>query len=92
MDIKDLLKVLNDVEQFDWGDFFLFKEYPNQWNNPGEEPYPYVVAQSDTTVRAIDDTYIYIYTPYPEIVKAIQENYLLESIKSDTLDNLDYPS
>jgi hypothetical protein len=45
----------------------------------------------DTTVRAFDSTHIFIYTPYQEVVKVIKENYLVESIKTTTLDNLDYP-
>jgi hypothetical protein len=91
MNIKDFLKVLNDVKSFEWGDFFLFKEYPSQWNNPKGELYPYVIAQTDTTVRAFDGTHIFIYTPYQEVVKVIKEHYLVKSIKTTTLDNLDYP-
>ena len=86
MDIKYFLKILDDVEHFEWGDFFLFKEYPNQWNNPKGELYPYVIAQTDTTVRAIDSTHIFIYTPYQEVVKVIKKNYLVESIKTTILE------
>ncbi len=89
--MEEFLQLLLDVKQFDWGDFFLFKEYPNHWNNPKGELYPYVISQSDTTIRAVDDQYIYVYTPYFEIVELIKENYVIESIKIDLLDNLDYP-
>jgi hypothetical protein len=89
--IEDLLEVLCDVDQFEWGDFFLFQEYPKNWTNPKKAPYPYVIAQSDTTVRAVDNQYIYIYTPYQKLVEAIKKNYNPESLKTDFLEHLDYP-
>ncbi len=89
--IGELLKVLNDITQFDWGDFFLFKQYPNKLEIFENELYPERISQTETTIRAIDDTYIYIYTPYKEIVDVIKENYEIESIKMDSLENLDYP-
>lgn len=91
MEIDDFLKVLCGVTQFDWGDFFLFKEYPSSWNNSEEEFYPNVISQTDTTIRAIDDTYIYIYTKYKEIVDLIKNNYVIESVSLDSLDRLEYP-
>jgi hypothetical protein len=89
--IEELLKVLNDITQFDWGDFFLFKQYPNKLEIFENKLYPERISQTETTIRAIDDTYIYIYTPYKEIVDVIKENYEIESIKIDSLENLDYP-
>lgn len=90
--IDDLLKVLCDVKQFDWGDFFLFKDYPQKWENPGGiTDYPNLFIQTDTTIRAIDDTYIYVYTPSQEIVNGLKQNYEIESIKLDLLENLEYP-
>jgi hypothetical protein len=90
--IGDVLSMLCEVVQFDWGDFFLFKNYPENWNHPeGINNYPKLITQTDTTVRAIDDTYIYIYTPYQEIVNMVKEKYIIESLKTDILENLDYP-
>ena len=91
MEIKDLLEIINEVIQFDWGDFFLFQEYPKNWENFKGLSYPDLVRQTDTTVRAIDDTYIYVYTPFQEIVNILKENYQIESMKTDFLENLDYP-
>ncbi len=91
INIHDFLDMLKNVDQFDWGDFFLFEEYPKNWDNPKGELYPYVIAQTDTTVRAVDDGYIYIYTPYKSLVNIIKENYEIESVKVDELENLDYP-
>jgi hypothetical protein len=89
--LEDVLKDISRVTQFDWGDFFLFKEYPKHWNNPKGEQYPYVLSQTDTTIRAIDDQYIYVYTPFEEVINLVKKNYQIESIKTDFLENLDYP-
>ena len=89
--IEEFLNLLSGVKQFDWGDLFLFKEYPKNWDNPGDGDYPYLIAQTETTVRAVDDQYIYIYTPYKEIVDVIKANYEIESIKNGPLESLDYP-
>ncbi|MBS0272764.1 MAG: hypothetical protein JSR85_09030 [Proteobacteria bacterium] len=89
--IEDVFQEISKVIQFDWGDFFLFKEYPEQWNNSKGEQYSYVIAQTDTTIRAVDDQYIYVYTPYEEILNLIKKNYKIESVKIDMLQNLDYP-
>ncbi len=93
MEIKELMDDLCKVRQFDWGDFFLFKDYPSDWWERSKDliDYPNLVVQSDTTIRAVDDQYIYIYTPLQEVIKTIRENYVIESIKTDSLDKLDYP-
>lgn len=90
LDLRETSKVFDDL-QFEWGDFFLFKEYPDSWQDNGDMFYPPLIAQTDTTIRAIDSQYIYIYTSYKEIVDLIMEKYLVESVITNTLDNLSYP-
>lgn len=91
MPISDFLKTLPDINQFDWGDFFLFREYPEKWNNPHDYNYSTLVEQSDTTIRAVDNQYFYIYTPYQEIKEVLGQKLLIESEKIDLLEKLDYP-
>ena len=62
--IDDLLKIFDDVNQFDWGDFFLFTEFPQDSINPKKESYAFVISQTNTTLRAVDNTHFYIYTPF----------------------------
>ena len=90
-EIKSILEKSKEIIQLDWGDFFLFKEYPNSWINLREGDYPYVIAQADTTLRAIDDQYMYIYTQSKHLVESIKSQYEIESIKFDLLENLDFP-
>lgn len=89
--LQEFLNVVCKVRQFEWGDFFLFKRKPIGWDNPDDRFYPNLVAQTDTTVRAVDNQYIYIYTPSNEIVDRIKEKYKIESITYNILTELDYP-
>jgi len=91
IDLDELLSYIGDIRQFNWGDFFLFESYPSSWINDKNEYYPYIISQADTTIRAIDSQYIYIYTPYQGVVDLINANYLIESIKQGSLESLDYP-
>ena len=67
MELEIILDLLPNVKQFDWGDFFLFREYPMSWENNKKTPYHKVISQTETTIRAIDDTYIYIYLPISKL-------------------------
>ena len=90
--IKAIEQDICKVKQFDWGDFCLFSEYPKNWKCTTDIIYyPDLIAKTDTTIRAVDDQYIYVYTPYQEIVSEIKKKYVLESIKTDVLENLEYP-
>ncbi|MGK5595739.1 MAG: hypothetical protein ACSNEK_10345 [Parachlamydiaceae bacterium] len=91
--LNDLLKILDQVILFDWGDFFLFEETPSQWWGEEDILYPPLVAETDTTIRAVDDTYIYVYTPYQQIVDKLVKyaNEDIESITTDKLEDLSFP-
>lgn len=91
IEFDEIFQLICDINQFEWGDFFLFKEYPKNWSNSKGELYPSIIAKSDTTVRAIDNQYIYIYTPYQELVEALKNTYIVEGVKVGSLDILDYP-
>ncbi|HEV8051906.1 MAG TPA: hypothetical protein VGP47_05380 [Parachlamydiaceae bacterium] len=90
LEVDYLLKNICNIVQFEWGDFFLFTEYPSNWKSENFD-YPDLIKQTDTTVRAVDNQYMYIYTPYEDVLDIVKEGYTIESVKSDTLENLDYP-
>lgn len=74
------------------GRFFLFQKFPKHWENIDEIiNYPDLIVQAGTTIRAVDDQYIYIYTKYIEVVNLIKDKYIVESIKTGSLSELDYP-
>lgn len=89
--IDEFLKRVGTVKQFDWGDFFLFNFFPSNWKTFKNKSYPEIISLTETTVRAIDDSYIYIYTPYNEVVQLIKSHYPVEEIKEGNLESLDYP-
>ena len=95
IEIKKLQELLPEVKQFDWCNFFLFNDYPEKWLQYHEDmSYPSIFSLTDSTIRAVDDGYIYIYTPKQEIVdhiKSLSEKYDIESIDIDSLYNLPYP-
>lgn len=90
-DIKDLMEKFFDVSHVEWGDFFLFKEYPKEWENLEDEEYPNAISLTDVTLRAVDNQYMYIYTRSERVVEALKSQYTIESVKNDLLENLDYP-
>lgn len=87
----EVVRNLIPEKWFDFGDFFLFKEYPKNWDWGENELYPFVVKQADTTIRLFDNQYIYVFTHYQEIVDLLVRAYTIESIKTDIPENLDYP-
>ena len=92
--IKPLSEVLHlflEADQICFGEFFLFKEYPQNWINREGDKSHFLIAQTTTTVRAFDQTSIYIYTPYQEVFKFLLEKYPIESHQFDYLENYVYP-
>ena len=85
----DIIADIKKVTQFDWGDFFLFNTVPKDWDR--SKDYSDLVILTDTTVRAIDDTYIYVYSPYEEVSNALTKSFEVESVCLDTVENLAFP-
>ena len=72
--------------------FSFFNEFPSKWDNSSEDlRYPDLISQSDTTIRAVDNQYMYIYTTHKTIISAVEKKYVIESITNDILENLEYP-
>ena len=91
MNLDEALMLVQNVESLEWGDFFLFKTVPINWSNPINELYPFIIKQTDLTLRIVDNQYFYIYTTNNCIVTHFEDNYNLESVTLDFLDNLDFP-
>lgn len=88
--LANIIKSVEKVVQFDWGDFFLFKNPPEVWNNE-DKSYDKLIATTDTTIRAIDDTYIYVYTQSEKILNILKKKYAVESVFLDFIENLEFP-
>ena len=90
--VSKFLKYLPQVIQFDWGDFYFFKTRDmDEEKILNLEPYE-KIALSETTLRAVDDGYIYVYTPYKEVAERVKTcGFKIDSIKEGELTSLDYP-
>lgn len=94
--ISEMLPQLKTVVQFDWGDFYMYKNYPENWEFPEDLPtrhaeYRQLIKDTDVTVRAVDDQYMYIYTRDENLVKLISDHYITESIKFAPLESYLFP-
>lgn len=89
--IEDFLNKLLQVIQFDWGDFYLFKLKPENPNTFLSKDYENLLPKAEVTLRAIDDTYLYIYTKNITIINQIKIEYELESSRTASIVNLDFP-
>ena len=69
---EEIMKILCGITQLEWGDFFLFEKYPQNWTNIEGNLYSNLVAQSNTVIRAVDNQiYIYIYIYIHPILKLL---------------------
>lgn len=96
MKISEILPHFATVVQFDWGDFFLSKNYPFFWEETPFElirklGYPELISKADLTIRAVDDQYMYLYTRDESLVRTVADAYVTESIKYASLENYVHP-
>lgn len=89
--IDDILKLLFDVTQFTWGDFFFFQEYPSNLKNDLDESYPFIISQTDIALRLVDNQFFYIYSANDDLIGYIREQYEIESLEKNSLEKLAYP-
>jgi len=61
--LGDFLKLIASADQFDWGDFYIFSNY-SDWHSfsYGFENYASLIPKADGLIRAVDSTYIYVFT------------------------------
>ncbi|MBA4155757.1 hypothetical protein [Flavobacterium sp.] len=96
IELNEVLPKFKTVIQFDWADFFLYKNYPSGWESFKERStrnldYYELIQETDVTVRAVDDQYMYVYTKDENVVKVISDNYFTESIKFAPIENYIFP-
>jgi len=77
---NEIYAILEEVTFFDWVDFFLFQEYPDDWRFPEDYDYIPLIADSDGLVRGVDSGYIYVYTPREDVIETVKKNYTAEQI------------
>lgn len=88
---NEFFKFIDALKQLDWGDFFLYKEYPANLSTNKKGDYPYLISQTDTTLRLVDSQYFYIYTQSNVLINELRKKYKIESVVHNFLTHLDYP-
>jgi hypothetical protein len=89
-DVAGLLGTLGDVVQFDWADFY-FVGNREDLCGAQEAQYEEVVPRTVATVRAIDDTYYYVYTRDRNVVDRLRSEYPQARHRESTVAELDFP-
>jgi hypothetical protein len=86
---QEVLKYANSVGQFDWASFFFF---------PSDSAHATIECQFDTlfakanlTVRAVDDTYFYVYSPLSEDVSLLSQVFSVHSSRK-SIDAIVHPT
>lgn len=72
---NEVYSILQDVDSFDWVDFFLFLEYPAGWSKVEGNNYTTLMSHSNGLVRGVDNGYIFVYTPNVEVIETIKRIY-----------------
>jgi hypothetical protein len=57
----EVIDYAGSVGQFDWATFFFFPRPPS--DNTENQQYNVLFAAAEMVVRAVDDTYFYVYSP-----------------------------
>lgn len=87
---SQLLEMLKAVVQLDWCDFYLV-DNDVAIKTMFKKPYWEIISSTIATVRAVDDTYFYIYTKDYSLVQILLKEHPDAEIKKDDIKNLDYP-
>jgi hypothetical protein len=74
---QEVLKYARSVGQFDWASFFFFA--PDCAPAPNEWRFATLFAKADLTIRAVDDTYFYVYSPLAEDVSLLSKVFAVHS-------------
>lgn len=89
--LADFMDAAQGVVQFDWGDFFLVEKKGEFGDLSPATPYSVLVDRATATVRAVDDTYFYVYTSEDRAAKEIMAAYAAASHKLVSIGRLDFP-
>ena len=88
-DQNEFLNFLQSIKHLEWADFFLLSDRKTLEDK--KKSYPSLIKQTLTTVRIVDNTDTYVYTPLLSLVEEIRKNYSDIEMKRSNLEDLDYP-
>lgn len=89
IEVDILLEAIKHVVQLDWGDFFFIDNKKDIADL--KKSYPDIIISTKFTVRAVDDTYFYLYTQNKYLVDGIKLKYNNCEIEHKSLQEYIYP-
>ena len=92
MRLDDFLREVDHVTQFDWGDFYLLSEAQVakgfKYRRRG---YQRLIPESKYLVRAVDDTYVYVFSAEAVAGRLIATGIPWESLREEDMLRFVYP-
>ena len=89
--LDEFIRNAEVVTQFDWADFYLVREHDQLAGLGPMSPYPDLLAQALAIVRAVDDTYFYVYVRDETAADAVIAAYPHSLRKRGTIEDLEFP-
>jgi hypothetical protein len=89
LELGKFTSVVMEVVQFDWGDFFLMLR-DGQLNSCAP-PYADMLPRALATIRAVDDTYFYVYTSDMKTADELCRAYPAAQRQAGKFSDLDFP-
>ena len=92
MGIDDFLRLVKLVKQFDWADFYLLSdEQVASGFTYSRRAYQDLIPQSEFLVRAVDDTYVYVFSTR-EVADSLEATGITwDSIEREDLGSFIFP-
>lgn len=92
MTVSDFLHEVEHVRQFDWGDFYLLSAaQAARGFTYIKRGYSSLIPVSEYLVRAVDDTYVYVFTIRPDAAKLTNSGIPWDSVDAEDLHGFVYP-
>jgi hypothetical protein len=92
MRTSDFLREVEHVAQFDWGDFYLLSAtQAAKGLRYVKRGYKFLIPQSEYLVRAVDDTYVYVFSTRADTGALMATGIPWESLEKEDLQRFVFP-
>lgn len=88
---REVINIADEVVQIDWGDFFFFDSQRAAKTLPLEEKYSVAALRARLLLRAVDDSYYYLYGREERLLTHLRRIYPAGKLKRGDLDDFDFP-
>lgn len=89
VELNNIIELISKAVQFDWCNFLLFKDggyIPDE-----KQSYAELISKTTATVRAVDDSDLYLYTQDESLVTELKSRYNTVTVNSGQLGTFVFP-